>query len=433
MALAAAGSAALHLLLLLGLAVLVVLEARFPVELPEPPEPEAVEVTVVMPEILIPETLPEDDVPPLPEDEAAREKARRTYVRTTQNDREPSAPDDAPFESDRNTTAAAEAAAAADPDAPVLPSMEGMDLPSLELIDREFTDGRFADESTRGEQGPEDPSPAANPSDPVPPAPPVPPTEITEVVDGEPTPPSEQDGSLDERPETPADGTALLAKSEPPRAREALEEFPSDPSVNPLEVAEPPEIPDIGTSDEPEVREPSEIALEEAGALRRQQDRLLDQLTPPSPRPPSDARPPSEPRPRPGDPMASERDVFQPHTRRRHFEGGINRRGQSAVDAAETPVGRYGKLVNQAISRQWHLYRIANADFLTYGNMKVEFQITRDGRIENLRILEKAPNAVMTDFTLNAILDARIPAIPADVLPILEDGRFNMSYQIIIY
>jgi hypothetical protein len=39
----------------------------------------------------------------------------------------------------------------------------------------------------------------------------------------------------------------------------------------------------------------------------------------------------------------------------------------------------------------------------------------------------------MTDFTLRAIRDAEIPPIPLDLLPMLDNERFEVEYDVIIY
>jgi hypothetical protein len=171
--------------------------------------------------------------------------------------------------------------------------------------------------------------------------------------------------------------------------------------------------------------------MEEVAAMIRGQDAEFDEDLP-RPRNPA-ARRPAPSRPRTGDPNVSEDRVFQPHNRVTHYEGGIGRRGRSAVDAADTALGRYGKSVTQAISRKWHRYRLDKSDFLDYATIKLQFQIDATGQVQNLRIVANDANAIMTDFTLSAILDAEIPAIPPDVLDLLDEGRFNMTYHVIVY
>ncbi|HUE96173.1 MAG TPA: hypothetical protein VMN39_05915 [Longimicrobiaceae bacterium] len=450
-----AGSLLIHLALLALLALQLVLSSRFPNLLPPPPEPEPVEVTVEMPEFLkpsppLPQPLSEEEEKALvPDEEKALLKARRTYVRTTQNEREADAPEDASFISDRNTTAASELPAAGDPDRPELPSQEGADPPiaMIELATREFVDGRLADDATTGDNGPETraPAPSEPPTEPPSPAS-LPATARTtdplanpdvarpdearpsrDPTDGVPDAPETEREEAEENA-AESEEEKLLAMAAPP-PREILRDLPADASTTRLDLstgeATPPQPPVDATRENqrPEPVEPSEISLADAASLAAART-----TSPVAPSPP-----PTVPRPRPGDPDAPDPDVFQPHTRRTHFAGGISNRGKSAVSAADTAVGRYGKAVSQAIERRWHLYRMDHADFVNYGSIKLQFQIDGEGRPLNLRIVENSANAVMTDFTLNAVLHASIPPIPKEVSEILEDGKFNITYDIIVY
>src|SRR5690606_10018804 len=84
--------------------------------------------------------------------------------------------------------------------------------------------------------------------------------------------------------------------------------------------------------------------------------------------------------------------------------------GSASVDAEDTPAGRYMKQVKQAIETEWHRKRRAHADFVTYGTIKLEFYVNKHGQLESLQIKNRdGANAVMQDFTLNAVLDAKIP------------------------
>ncbi|CAN5157520.1 hypothetical protein BH23VER1_BH23VER1_23130 [soil metagenome] len=434
-ALAVAWSVLIHLLVVAAMALALVLSPLLAIELPRPPVPEPDEITIAMPEILIPE--PEEEIPdPLEDDDlldpppapVSAPKGRRDIFRTTQNAREDRAPDHARFESDRNTTAASEAeASSAAPEAD-MPSQDGIDLPFLELAAREYTDGRLADDATKGEQGPEDPSPAAPPSSPVVAAPqqpsPLPPSD-------DPKEPIDSDGEADspDLPDAPDTGSELIARATPPPMIEPLADLLFDPS-DPIELPAP--EPSTVPTDEPlTIREPmlDDTLAEVAPSPRRIDETTLTEV-------PTATLPPSEPRPLPGDPAIEDTDIFQPHTPKTHYRGGIGQKGRSAVNAvnaADTPLGRYGKAVTQAIERTWHLYRLNHSDFVTYATIRLSFQINKNGRPENLKILHNDANAIMTDFTLNAILDANIPSIPPGVADLLDEGKFNITYDVIVY
>ena len=125
---------------------------------------------------------------------------------------------------------------------------------------------------------------------------------------------------------------------------------------------------------------------------------------------------------------------FQPQTRKNELKGTITNRGSAAVNAVDTPLGRYMRKVTSAIEKEWNRKRVAKSDFVTYGNIRLRFHVNRKGKVEGLKILnpDKA-NPIMQDFTLSAVLEAPIPPIPAGLLPILEKERLPITYDIIIY
>ncbi|MGI9243439.1 MAG: hypothetical protein ACR2RV_21750, partial [Verrucomicrobiales bacterium] len=86
-------------------------------------------------------------LPDLVIEEEEEKPQQLNYVRTTQNEREAMAPTDPAFQSDRNTSAASELAPEVD-GLENLPSQDGVDLPFLELADRDDVDGEVADDAT---------------------------------------------------------------------------------------------------------------------------------------------------------------------------------------------------------------------------------------------------------------------------------------------
>ena len=139
------------------------------------------------------------------------------------------------------------------------------------------------------------------------------------------------------------------------------------------------------------------------------------------------------PPPTPGSEEAKKENVFQPHTRRNRVAGTISNRGKSAVNAAETPLGRYTRKVTGAVERRWHMERRVKADFVTYGSLRVSFVVAKTGKAGRLKIIENDANPIMTDFTLGAILDADIPPMPSEVRELLGDEPLEITYDVIIY
>ena len=124
---------------------------------------------------------------------------------------------------------------------------------------------------------------------------------------------------------------------------------------------------------------------------------------------------------------------FSPEERQNIINGSLAKEGADAVDAIDTPMGRYKKAVRDAISAKWHRYRQDNADFVTWGILKLEFSVDPAGRVRNLEITKNEANAMLAEFTLRAIREAKLPPMPEDVAKSLGSQGLVIQYDIIIY
>lgn len=124
---------------------------------------------------------------------------------------------------------------------------------------------------------------------------------------------------------------------------------------------------------------------------------------------------------------------FSPEERQSVINGRLAKVGADAVDAEATPMGRYKKAVNDAISATWHRYRQDNADSVTWGMLKVEFTVDAAGQVQGLEITKNEANAVLAEFSLRAIRDAELPPMPAEVMDSVGTSGLVIQYDIIIY
>lgn len=356
------------------------------------------EITLLYPEQLLP---PE---PPPPEEP-------KTYIRTTQNSAANETPDQADFISDRNTLAATEMPAQPDGDKP-MPTQEGIDKPMLELANRDYKDGEIKEDAATPvpvmPAEPQPPAPAsldpllAQPSPPPAPTPPPPPPPPVSIARAEPVTPLE--AMMRERDDSDAARLTLdrlpleVRKAEAATETTLPEPNPSPPTPSP--VQEPP--PAL------EMRAPQTDSIPRAVPVP-------DPVT-------RTAGPPDA-------------DSFSPFTRTSKVSGTLSNRGQAAVNAAETPVGRYMRQVTSAVEKKWHSLRRINADAVTYGSLKLRFYVLPDGRVNPPTLLTnpREADARMVDFTLRAIMEAEIPPIPQDLLPLLEGRRLEVEYDVLIY
>lgn len=411
------GSLAVHVVLALAFAMWIGVSS-FHRMLTAPPREteEESEVTLVFPE---PPNLDVEDLPP-PQPQPPPPPAKTVpYIRTTQNTGVAEAPKDAVFESDRNTVATTTASTST-PDGPALPSMQGRDEKTNELANRSFKDGELKEDSAP-ETPPAKPLPPPAPPKvaktppapkpeplPVPPPPPAAPTPA-------PTPPpvAEQKPKEEEKKEapTPPPPAPQVAKKEDSPAEHMMKELDkklaeAPPAPKPEPKPEPPK-----TLPPPDVKPP---IMREAA----------DEVPIPKAIPVAGLVKNKTPKP--------QEDAFQPETHRSKIAGSISNVGdEDAVAAAATPIGRYQRLVNSIIEKKWHQLRVQRMDAVEPGRMRLRFYVNKSGKIEGLTILEDKASPLFADFTIEAILKAEIPPLPADFVPISE--RLEMTYDVVIH
>ena len=370
-------------------------------------------VTLLYPEQVVEMLKPEPPPPPPPP--ALPKPAPQPYIRTTQNQTAAAAPAKANFISDRNTVAASEKPASPDGEKG-MPTTDGIDLKMMELANRDVKDGEIKEDSVpTGAPASAPPKPEFTPLKPQ--------MKVPDPVVSQPQKEQPAQPAPAPTPTPPPPQEVAKATAETPLAK-MIEEMDKDMARVeaqrlPLEVRRP----------EPP---PKAIPVDAAPPSPPPQPPATPDTPPPAPTV-AKAMPvgptPQKPLPKP------DKEAFSPFTRTSKVKGTINNRGEAAVDAAETPMGRYMRLVTSAVERKWHIYRRQHADSVTYGNLKLRFYVTKGGRPVDFDILS-GPNDAdprMTDFTLRAIKDAEIPPIPVDLLPVLEDERFEVEYDVIIY
>jgi len=129
----------------------------------------------------------------------------------------------------------------------------------------------------------------------------------------------------------------------------------------------------------------------------------------PSPLPPS---PPKVTQPPVVKPLPTpEAKGFQ---RKTAMVGSISRTGRSALDVADSPLGRYQALISRAVEQEWQRNCVRHRDFITPGFLTVRFFVEPNGHVRTVQFVgEMETGEVQKGFTLNAIRDAEIPAMPA--------------------
>lgn len=124
---------------------------------------------------------------------------------------------------------------------------------------------------------------------------------------------------------------------------------------------------------------------------------------------------------------------YQPETRQTVIRGNISNRGRSSVAAEATPIGRYKKAVADAIGSRWYYYVDERMGLLSIGTVDVTFKVTASGKVTALRVVHSNGNESLTDCSLRSIMDAKLPPIPPDVVPTIQNGCLEIDYSFTIY
>lgn len=391
---AIAGSLLVHVLLFLLLAALFANPTKWEFEAAKvAAKPKEKEVTLIFPEQLIPPLpLPKPPVPP---------PKKEIYMRTTQNEASSEKPKNAAFISDRNTKASA--TKAADPTATSpMPTTEGLKFQMNELANRDYRDGDIMDDAAKKsaaapktQQTPPKPQTAATPpTPPSPPSPPVPPPVPPRTVATSTSSPLAKMMEEADKDLARVDMNRLPLEVRKPESQMKPQDAPppSPPKPQMREVAESPPVPKaIPVSDE---------------VLK------------------TTAKPQDK--------------AFMPFTRTSENKGTISNRGtEDAVDAEGSPKGKYIRAVTSQVEKKWHLYRALRRDMVSPGSLQVEFYVNAKGKVENLRIVnDRESTTLLSEFTVRAIRDAEIPAMPReviDMLPIMDKQRLKIEYNVLIY
>jgi outer membrane biosynthesis protein TonB len=121
------------------------------------------------------------------------------------------------------------------------------------------------------------------------------------------------------------------------------------------------------------------------------------------------------PRPSAASTPQAPKSSYQPFKEKTRLAGSITNRGTSAVNAIGTPLGRYQKILFDAVGSRWYAYVEEKADLVKLGTTRVSFAVDRSGRVKNLKVMSNDSNEAFANVCLQSILDAKLPPIPEDV------------------
>jgi hypothetical protein len=123
---------------------------------------------------------------------------------------------------------------------------------------------------------------------------------------------------------------------------------------------------------------------------------------------------------------------YRPETRVTRLKGNISNRGRASVEANATPLGRYKKMVSDAIGSRWYYHVNSQMGLLNIGTVEITFTVTPEGKVKAPRVISNTSNESFASVSIAAIVQAEIPPIPPEVAKILENGRLQIDYSFTI-
>jgi hypothetical protein len=185
----------------------------------------------------------------------------------------------------------------------------------------------------------------------------------------------------------------------------------AEPSPTSLSAAPPAPLPHPpATAAPPEellMQGPQPVDVPVARKLTEQRD---IKPTPPDPiperQPAKEASAVPKPKP-PADP------AFRGFQRKAAIVGSISRSGKSALNVADSALGRYQAAISRAVEQEWQRNCVRRRDFITPGYLTVRFFVEPNGKVKTVHFVgEMTCGEVQKGFTLSSIRDAEIPEMP---------------------
>ncbi len=122
--------------------------------------------------------------------------------------------------------------------------------------------------------------------------------------------------------------------------------------------------------------------------------------------------------------------AFRGNQRKTAIQGSISRSGRSALDVADSPLGRYQAIIGRAVELEWQRNLMRHRDLITPGYLTVRFFVDAKGKVRNVQCVAAMKSGQLQEsFTLSAIRDAAIPAMPAELGKEFQDEPLELTYN----
>ena len=127
------------------------------------------------------------------------------------------------------------------------------------------------------------------------------------------------------------------------------------------------------------------------------------------------------------------RSTYQPLRQQKRMTGAISNRGPSSINAVGTPLGRYQKMLYDAVGSRWYSYVHQQSDLVSIGTAHLVFSVDRSGRVRNLKIVQNTSNESFANVCLRSVLEVQLPPIPEDVASTLPSEGLEEEMSFTMY
>jgi outer membrane biosynthesis protein TonB len=127
------------------------------------------------------------------------------------------------------------------------------------------------------------------------------------------------------------------------------------------------------------------------------------------------------------------RSAYRAQKERTRISGRITNHGVSSVNALGTPLGRYQKLILDAIGSRWYAFVDRQMDLITIGTTRVVFVIDRSGHVKNLKVVENSSNEALANVCIQSIQDAPLPPMPDELAAMLPPSGMPVDLPFTIF
>jgi outer membrane biosynthesis protein TonB len=145
------------------------------------------------------------------------------------------------------------------------------------------------------------------------------------------------------------------------------------------------------------------------------------------------AKPTPEVNPSVAPASAQARSAYRAYKERTRISGRITNRGISSPNALGTPLGRYLKILLDAVGSRWYAFLDQKRDLINIGTTRVVFVVDRSGRVNNLKVIENTANETVANVCIQSIQEAQLPPIPDDLAATLPAEGLDMDIPFTIF